>query len=133
LLKAAVIRWWLPLTVIGGAVLGAWIWARGWPSPLEVTAGIVVGYLLMWTDQLLVAAAGLVGAVVGLAASTGLQIVECPSCDWSSTVVTVAAISLVGLLCAGFLMVWSRRRRPTPQLTVVAGPPGPDEEGLTQP
>jgi hypothetical protein len=132
LLKGAVIRWWLPLTVIGGVVLGAWTWASGWPSPLEVTAGIVVGYLFMWTDPLLVAATGLVGFVVGLAASTGLQIVECPSCGWTSTISTVAAISTVGLLCAVFLAVRIRQRARR-QLTVVAAPPGPDEAELPQP
>jgi len=133
LLRRAVTRWWLPLTIIGGAVLGAWIWASGWPSPLEVTAGIVVGYLLMWTDQLLVAAIGLVSFVVGLAASTGLQILECPSCGWTSTIATVAAISLVGLLCAWFLILWKRRRKPSPQLSVVSAPSGPDEAELLQP
>jgi hypothetical protein len=133
LLRQVVTRWWLPLTVMGGAVLGAWVWASGWPSPVEVTAGIVVGYLLMWTDQLLVAASGLIGFVVGLAASTTLQILECPSCGWASTIATVAAISTIGLLCAGFLIVRKRRRRPAPQLTVVAAPPGPDEAELPQP
>ena len=133
LLRRVVTRWWLPLTVIGGAVLGAWIWARGWPSPLEVTAGIVVGYLLMWTDQLLVAATGLVGFVVGLAASTGLQILECPSCGWTSTIATVAAISIVGLLCAWFLIARHRKRKPTPRLTVIGAPAGPDEFEDPQP
>lgn len=133
LLRRVVTRWWLPLTVIGGAVLGAWVWARGWPSPLEVTAGMVVGYLFMWTDQLLVAATGLVSFVIGLAASTGLQVLECPSCDWTSTIATVAAISLGGLLCAGFLIIRKRRRKPTPQLGVVGAPPGPDEPALPEP
>jgi hypothetical protein len=132
LLRRVVTRWWLPLTVIGGAVLGAWVWARGWPSPLEVTAGIVVGYLLMWTDQLLVAATGLVSFVIGLAASTGLQILECPSCGWTSTVATVAAISTVGLLCAWFLILRKRRHKSTPQLSVVGAPPGPDETQLPE-
>jgi hypothetical protein len=132
LLRAAVIRWWLPLTVIGGAVVGAWIWARGWPSPLEVTAGMVVGYLLMWTDQLLVAVTGLVGFVVGLAASTGLQIVECPSCGWTSTISTVAAIPTVGLLCAALLAVRIRRRR-VRRLTVVVVSSGPNEAELPEP
>jgi hypothetical protein len=132
-LRGVVTRSWLPITVIGGAVLGAWIWASGWPSPLEVTAGIFVGYLLMWTDQLLVAATALVSFVVGLAASTGLQILECPSCGWTPTITTVAAISLVGLLCAGFLILRKRRRKSTPPLSVVAAPPGPDETELPHP
>jgi hypothetical protein len=132
LLRRVVTRWWLPLTVIGGAVLGAWIWASGWPTPLEVAAGIVVGYLFTWTDQLLVTATGLVGFVVGLAASTGLQIFECPSCRWTSTIVTVAAISLVGLLFAAFLILRTRKGKPAAPLSVVASV-GPDEEELPQP
>jgi hypothetical protein len=133
LLRRVVTRWWLPLTVIGSVVLGASVWGRGWPSPLEVTAGIVVGYLLMWTDQLLVAATGLVSFVVGLAASTVLQILECPSCGWTSTIATVAAISIVGLLCAWFLIFRHRKPEPTPPLTVIGAPVRPDEAEDPQP
>jgi hypothetical protein len=131
LLHGVVQRWWLPLTVIGGVVLGAWTWASGWPSPLEVTVGIVVAYLLMWNDQLFVAATALVGFVVGLAASTGLQILECPSCGWTSTIATVAAISVVGLLCAWFLIV-RKRSRPGPQLMDVAAATDPEAGDLPE-
>ena len=86
-----------------------------------------------WTDQLLVAATGLVRFVVGLAASTGLQILECPSCGWTRTIATIAAISLVGLLSAAFLILRKRKRKPAPQLSVVAPHLGRTRPELPQP
>lgn len=127
-----VFRLWLPLTLTAGAALGLSVWSAGRPGPLDVVAAIVLGWLVVRKGSLGIAAAS-AGFVAAVVASTSVRITTCPSCDWASTTATVAGLSVVGLLCAGSLVAWNRRRKPPPRLTVIAAPPGPDETHLPEP
>ncbi len=118
LMRAFVKRWWLPLVSVTGIVIGASIWVS--LGPVRAAATIIFAWLVVWGQAPLVLSAGIVSAIVGLAAATALRLGGCRSCDPASIVATVAGISVVGLLVAGYLVVSHRRSMARSGLTLVA-------------
>jgi hypothetical protein len=127
-LRRTALRWSTGLAVIGGVVLGASSWVA--PGPPELAAAVVVSWLVVWADRRTVISASIVGAIGGLLGATAFQIESCRSCDWSSTVVSVAATSLVGLLLALYFVVSRPKPKPGSDLRLVATstPPRKGEE-----